>query len=197
MKQTLFASATVLAFIAAYLVCTNYLQPLKGESSAPVRAEGTTLTGEYLCVPRTSSTTSQSDTCVVGLKTEDGKYYLFDFNQASYAAALFNVGDRMKVVGTITPMEAISTGKWRPYPLSGVFSVTESAVLLEKWVKPYQCNADARVCPDGSSIGRIGPTCQFKPCPPAEVSNARLETTLGQKGDRGTGLYYSDSNSAG
>jgi hypothetical protein len=26
------------------------------------------------------------------------------------------------------------------------------------------CTADAKVCPDGSSVGRIGPDCEFAPC---------------------------------
>lgn len=27
------------------------------------------------------------------------------------------------------------------------------------------CTADARLCPDGSSVGRSGPLCEFAPCP--------------------------------
>lgn len=27
------------------------------------------------------------------------------------------------------------------------------------------CTADAKVCPDGSSVGRKGPACQFEACP--------------------------------
>lgn len=30
---------------------------------------------------------------------------------------------------------------------------------------PYDCPEDAKVCPDGSSVGRIGPNCEFAPCP--------------------------------
>ncbi|OGV92236.1 hypothetical protein A3B57_03120 [Microgenomates group bacterium RIFCSPLOWO2_01_FULL_47_10] len=28
------------------------------------------------------------------------------------------------------------------------------------------CTADAMICPDGSSVGRIAPSCYFAPCPP-------------------------------
>ena len=28
------------------------------------------------------------------------------------------------------------------------------------------CTADARLCPDGSAVGRTGPRCEFAPCPP-------------------------------
>ena|SRR3990170_868408 len=27
------------------------------------------------------------------------------------------------------------------------------------------CTMDAKICPDGSSVGRIAPNCEFAPCP--------------------------------
>lgn len=30
---------------------------------------------------------------------------------------------------------------------------------------PIACPADAKICPDGSAVGRIPPTCEFSPCP--------------------------------
>jgi hypothetical protein len=27
------------------------------------------------------------------------------------------------------------------------------------------CTMEAKVCPDGSSVGRVGPNCEFAPCP--------------------------------
>lgn len=27
------------------------------------------------------------------------------------------------------------------------------------------CTADAKLCPDGSGVGRIPPNCEFAPCP--------------------------------
>ncbi len=31
--------------------------------------------------------------------------------------------------------------------------------------KPVACTAIAKVCPDGSTVGRVGPNCEFAPCP--------------------------------
>ncbi len=31
--------------------------------------------------------------------------------------------------------------------------------------KPVACTADAKLCPDGSAVGRVGPNCEFAPCP--------------------------------
>ena len=30
---------------------------------------------------------------------------------------------------------------------------------------PIACTMDAKVCPDGSAVGRTGPNCEFAPCP--------------------------------
>jgi hypothetical protein len=32
---------------------------------------------------------------------------------------------------------------------------------------PHACTAEAKICPDGSSVGRSGPNCEFAPCPGA------------------------------
>ncbi|MBP9816600.1 MAG: hypothetical protein KBD05_01055 [Candidatus Pacebacteria bacterium] len=31
--------------------------------------------------------------------------------------------------------------------------------------EPVACTADAKICPDGSGVGRTGPNCTFPPCP--------------------------------
>ncbi len=31
--------------------------------------------------------------------------------------------------------------------------------------KPVACTLEAKLCPDGSSVGRTGPNCEFAPCP--------------------------------
>jgi len=31
--------------------------------------------------------------------------------------------------------------------------------------KPTACTAEAKVCPDGSTVGRTGPDCEFEACP--------------------------------
>jgi len=36
------------------------------------------------------------------------------------------------------------------------------------------CTMDAKVCPDGQSVGRTGPSCSFAPCPPPNAEIASL-----------------------
>ncbi|HEV8677526.1 MAG TPA: hypothetical protein VN701_01710 [Candidatus Paceibacterota bacterium] len=44
------------------------------------------------------------------------------------------------------------------------------------------CTMEAKLCPDGSSVGRTGPHCEFAACPTATTAsgNATLKTSLTQ-----------------
>jgi len=42
------------------------------------------------------------------------------------------------------------------------------------------CTMEAKICPDGSSVGRSGPNCEFAPCPEAyEMLKIKEDTNLG------------------
>lgn len=36
--------------------------------------------------------------------------------------------------------------------------------------KDRACTEEAKICPDGSAVGRQGPNCEFTPCPPANYT---------------------------
>lgn len=45
------------------------------------------------------------------------------------------------------------------------------------------CTMDAKICPDGSSVGRSGPNCEFSPCPspkPTSISVTSSPERLGK-----------------
>ncbi len=42
--------------------------------------------------------------------------------------------------------------------------------------KQTACTLEAKICPDGSSVGRTGPNCSFAPCPTAKISPAQPST---------------------
>ncbi len=44
--------------------------------------------------------------------------------------------------------------------------------------EPVACTMDAMQCPDGSYVGRVAPSCQFAPCPPAPVSPASKDDLI-------------------
>ena len=45
------------------------------------------------------------------------------------------------------------------------FKFTESNTVTTPL--PVSCTMDAKICPDGSAVGRSGPKCEFAPCPTA------------------------------
>ena len=36
--------------------------------------------------------------------------------------------------------------------------------------EPVACTQDAKMCPDGTSVGRVPPSCEFAPCPVFETN---------------------------
>jgi len=53
----------------------------------------------------------------------------------------------------------------------GTLTKIMDALLAEPNAEPplpeesVACTMDAKICPDGSAVGRIGPRCEFAPCP--------------------------------
>jgi hypothetical protein len=50
------------------------------------------------------------------------------------------------------------------------------AKLLTPTPKQRACTQEAKICPDGSSVGRTGPNCEFAACP--VVSETPIETIM-------------------
>ena len=44
--------------------------------------------------------------------------------------------------------------------------------------EPVACTQEAKVCPDGSSVGRVGPDCEFAACPELEKHYCTAEQRL-------------------
>lgn len=40
-----------------------------------------------------------------------------------------------------------------------------ATIIVSKQSLEITCATDAKICPDGSSVGRIAPNCEFAPCP--------------------------------
>lgn len=47
----------------------------------------------------------------------------------------------------------------------GAYSLGKNSLKVGDSPKQVACTMDAKVCPDGSSVGRVGPNCEFTPCP--------------------------------
>lgn len=57
------------------------------------------------------------------------------------------------------------------------FTPKEGGVVLVPST-PTACTADAKLCPDGSAVGRQGPNCEFTACPSADATSTILTTYL-------------------
>jgi hypothetical protein len=44
----------------------------------------------------------------------------------------------------------------------------------------FACTKDAKVCPDGTEVGRSGPRCEFAPCPEAKPCTTDADCQDGQ-----------------
>lgn len=46
-----------------------------------------------------------------------------------------------------------------------------SLVILSACTQLQACTQEARLCPDGSAVGRTGPNCEFPACPENNITN--------------------------
>lgn len=51
-----------------------------------------------------------------------------------------------------------------------VVSIIFAGCTSKNDLAPKACTEEAKICPDGSAVGRAGPRCEFSPCPVVEVS---------------------------
>lgn len=56
------------------------------------------------------------------------------------------------------------------------------APVLEEAVQPVACTMDAKICPDGSAVGRVGPSCEFAACPEPTI-DPDLQAHIDAKAD--------------
>jgi len=52
-------------------------------------------------------------------------------------------------------------------------------IILFLPTSPQACTAEAKLCPDGTAVGRTGPNCEFESCP--DVKENRVYCTEEQK----------------
>ncbi len=56
--------------------------------------------------------------------------------------------------------------------------------------KQIACTEDARICPDGTGVGRIPPDCEFAPCPTSKICKLDKDCIVfGKDGECNCGCY--------
>jgi heat shock protein HslJ len=128
--------AIVAVLIIIGLSAFIYQQKRADDFSNQVETSRVTLTGVYGCLPQKETDTSVTDECAFGIKTDEGLYYAIDFGLLSTLPPVLSNGMRIRAIGRVTPLRALSTDYWQKYPIEGIFSVTDSVEVLEETSDP-------------------------------------------------------------
>lgn len=89
-----------------------------------------TLAGSYVCLPHKDTSGPQTDECAIGIHTDQGEYHALDFRALSLPAlSTLMVGDKIRVEGTLVPIEQISSDQWQKYLIKGIMHVTNLVKL--------------------------------------------------------------------
>ena len=75
-----------------------------------------------------------------------------------------------KILFLIAVVAVVGAGTWVAF-----FRTPASPDTPGVWA----CNADAKICPDGSAVGRTGPNCEFVACPSPNATSSILTTYVG------------------
>lgn len=97
---------------------------------------------------KTNITINNQDVLLVNTQNENilSKYYFFNNRDT---ITVFKI-DYLSEYDTSLIDEIISTFKF---------------IEPEASAEPVACTMEAKICPDGSAVGRSGPKCEFTPCP--------------------------------
>ncbi len=81
--------------------------------------------GIYTCLPHWDTTGPQTLECALGIQTGEATYYALDTNLLS-PNSVFNLatGSRIRVEGTLVPIEQISSDHWQKYNVRGILQAT-------------------------------------------------------------------------
>jgi len=63
-----------------------------------------------------------------------------------------------------------------------IFILAAAALFfaIETGENGVACTMEAKICPDGTAVGRVGPKCEFAPCPGEIKKEVELETRAGK-----------------
>ena len=74
----------------------------------------------------------------------------------------------------------------------GVFciAILIGYIIFSDSEEPIACTADAKLCPDGSYVGRVPPDCEFEACPVSKACEFDEDCAVfGEDGDCSCGCY--------
>jgi hypothetical protein len=124
MKKIFFALVLliVLMLFAGFLSQTRQSRAVPPH--APVPAGEIVIDGIYTCLSHRDVEGPQTLECALGLAGDDGNNYSLDLGANAFEMlGDIGVGERVRIEGTVTPVEALSTDMWWKYDMSGIITV--------------------------------------------------------------------------
>jgi hypothetical protein len=100
-----------------------FVEPAAPPAPLPAAAE---VVGMAECLPRRGVAPGQPTTmeCAFGVKADDGTHYAVDLAGAGEGAMMdFQTGKRVRISGTMVPVEVLSSDHWRIYDIRGIWRV--------------------------------------------------------------------------
>lgn len=61
------------------------------------------------------------------------------------------------------------------YCIIGAVIIVVIGIALQQNSQPRACTEEAKICPDGSAVGRVAPNCDFAPCPSCKCPEGYLQ----------------------
>ncbi len=195
-RKTL-AIAVLVALVAAvccFFALNSYIYDQKQDGSVfnwrqdtfePYRA---TLTGEQVCLPHADLFSPNTDECAFGIRTLSGEHYALDFNLMSQMIEPMPNGTTFTASGVVTPVERLSSNRWRGYDIEGIFSVTDSVTVNGQPVPalpvpPPQAEPAAPSAPSAPSTAPAmppSPVSKESPTGPCYVGGCSSQICSGQ-----------------
>lgn len=79
-------------------------------------------------------------------------------NEVTYYIAIWNNNNNIHVLKMFAMKDLATSNKSIFEEMAKTYNFTENE-------SQTACTMDAKICPDGSAVGRSGPKCEFAPCP--------------------------------
>ena len=86
------------------------------------------------------------------------------------------VGDATITLSAVIPAQKYSKQTVEPSDYRFIFTVVPKVAAPPSGGKA--CTMEAKLCPDGSAVGRVGPNCEFAPCPTGGTNSGVRGTVM-------------------
>ncbi len=85
--------------------------------------KSSTVTGNFSCLPLKPTVKKTDDTCMLGVRTDEGVNYALDISHIQDANTDLKVEDKIAVTGFLRPETEVVGTQWEDYDVRGIIDV--------------------------------------------------------------------------